>query len=324
MALIENPMKALVTGASGKIGMELVSKLVKLGFSVYALSSKDSFEKTEEVTIIPHNWSQRFTGQLPDVDVIFHLACQTSAYKARENISNDIETNLLSTVSILEAASRIKKVPIIIFAGSMTEYGIPSSSHIDEDVPLEPLTFYDTAKISSEIYIQQFARENMISKGITLRLANIYGNSVLDKGADRGFLDKTITKAIHGETITVYGGGNFLRDYLHVTDAAEAFLMTFLNSSQLSDNVYNIGTGKGTSIIETLEMIVEKANQLTGLRSPIVHADFPQDSYIIERRNSIADSSRFRNATEWAPKVNLMDGIQKTLEDIWASTKNSS
>ena len=120
------------------------------------------------------------------------------------------------------------------------------------------------------------------------------------------------------------GGGDFIRDYLHVADAADAFLMTFLNSSQLSDSVYNIGTGKGISIIETLEMIIEKANQLTGLRSPIVHADFPQDSYSIERRNSIADSSRFRNATKWAPKINLMEGIQKTLEDIWASTKNSS
>jgi len=317
-------MKALVTGASGKIGMELVTKLVKLGFSVYALSSKNSFKEIPEVTVIPHNWSQKFTGQLPDVDVIFHLASQTSAYKARQNISNDTETNLLNTVSILEAASRFEKAPMFIFAGSMTEYGMQSSSHIGEDVPLQPLTFYDTAKISSELYIQQFARENMISRGVTLRLANIYGNSVLDKGADRGFLDKTITKAIYGETITVYGGGNFIRDYLHVTDAADAFLMTFLNSSQLSDSVYNIGTGKGTSIIETLEMIVEKANQLTGLRSPIVHADFPQDSYSIERRNSIADSSRFRNTTKWAPKINLMEGIQKTLEVIWALTKNSS
>ena len=317
-------MKALVTGASGKIGMELVTKLVKFGISVYALSSKNSFREKQEVIVIPHNWSQKFSGQLPDVDVIFHLASQTSAYKARQNISNDIETNLLSTVSILEAASCLKVAPMFISAGSMTEYGLQPSSHIDEDVPLQPLTFYDTAKISSELYIQQFARENMISKGITLRLANIYGNSVLDKGVDRGFLDKTITRAIYGETITVYGGGNFLRDYLHVTDAAEAFLMTFLNSSQLSDSVYNIGTGKGTSIIETLEMIVEKANQLTGLRSPIVHADFPQDSYSIERRNSIGDSSRFRNATKWVPKVDLMEGIQKTLEDIWASTKNSS
>lgn len=317
-------MKALVTGASGKIGMELVTKLVKFGFSVYALSSKNSFREKQEVTAIPHNWSQKFFGQLPDVDVIFHLASQTSAYKARQNISNDIETNLLSTVSILEAASRFKVAPMFISAGSMTEYGLQSSSHIDEDVPLQPLTFYDTAKISSELYIQQFARENMISRGVTLRLANVYGNSVLDKGADRGFLDKTITKAIYGETITVYGGGDFIRDYLHVADAADAFLMTFLNSSQLSDSVYNIGTGKGISIIETLEMIIEKANQLTGLRSPIVHADFPQDSYSIERRNSIADSSRFRNATKWAPKINLMEGIQKTLEDIWASTKNSS
>lgn len=324
MALIEVPMKALVTGASGKIGMELVTKLVKSGFSVYALSSKNNFEKIQEVTVILHNWSQKFTGQLPDVDVIFHLASQTSAYKARQDISIDIETNLLSTVSILEAASRFKKAPMVISAGSMTEYGIQSSSLISEDVPLQPLTFYDTAKISSELYIQQFARENMISKGITLRLANIYGNSVLDKGADRGFLDKTIAKAIYGESINVYGGGNFLRDYLHVTDAAEAFLMTFLNSSKLPETAYNIGTGKGTSIIETLEIIVEKANQLTGLRSPIVHSDFPQDSYSIERRNSIADSSRFRNATTWAPKINLMEGIQKTLEDIWNLTKNSS
>jgi UDP-glucose 4-epimerase len=322
--LIEHPLKALVTGASGKIGIELVSKLVELGFSVVALSSRNSFEKMQKVSFISHDWSQKFEYRLPDVDVIFHLASQTSAYVARQNISKDIETNLLNTVSILEAASRFRKAPIFIFAGSMTQYGIQASNPINESVPLAPITFYDTAKISSEIYIQQFARENMISKGISLRLANIYGNSKVDSDADRGFLDKSITKAIHGEEITVYGDGNYIRDYLHVTDAAEAFIKTFFNSWQLSDNVYNIGTGIGTSIIESLEMIVWKAHQLSGRRSRIVHVDFPEGAYSIEQRNSISDSSRFRNATEWLPKVKLMNGIEKTLENAWTSANYST
>ena len=323
MAPSEKPMKALVTGASGKIGMELIGKLVSSGFSIYALSSRNSFEKIQEVTYIPHNWSQKFMGELPDVDVIFHLASQTSAYVARENISNDIESNLLSTVSILEATSRFRKAPLFIFAGSMTEYGIRTSELIDEAVPSEPLTFYDAAKITSETYIQQFANENIISKGITLRLANIYGNSNVDGEADRGFLDKTVIRSIYGEPITVYGSGNYLRDYLHVSDAAEAFISAFMNSSNLADNFYNIGTGIGTTIIESVELIVGKAHQLTGRLSPIVHMDFPEGAYGIEKRNSIADSFRFRTATGWVPKVKFADGIQKALEKAWTAARKS-
>jgi len=316
-------MKVLVTGASGKIGMELISKLVSLGFSVYALSSRNSFEKIQEVTYISHNWSQKFIGELPEVDAIFHLASQTSAYVAREDIRKDIESNLLCTVSILEATSRFKKAPIFIFAGSMTEYGVRTSELIDEAVPSEPLTFYDAAKISSEIYIQQFANENIISKGITLRLANIYGNSNVESEADRGFLDKTAIRAIHGEPITVYGDGNYIRDYLHVSDAVEAFISTFLNSSNLTDNIYNIGTGIGITIMESLELIVGKAHELTGRLSPIIHMDFPEGAYGIEKRNSIADSFRFRTATGWVPKVKFEDGIQKALEKAWTSARNS-
>jgi nucleoside-diphosphate-sugar epimerase len=164
----------------------------------------------------------------------------------------------------------------------------------------------------------------MISKGISLRLANIYGNSKVDSHSDRGFLDKSMAKAIRGEEIIVYGDGNYVRDYLHVTDAAEAFIRTFYNSRQLSDNAYNIGTGIGTSIIESLEMIVLKAHQISGRRSRIVHVDFPESAYSIEQRNSITDFSRFHNATQWLPKVKLMNGIEETLENAWASARYST
>ena len=312
-----NMRKALVTGASGHLGSRLVRKLDQQGWSVFALSSQDSFTSLPRVKHIPHKWDESLSIDIPEVDVVFHLAAQTSAYGARNNVTADISSNLIATVELLEKIVQLQSNPFIIFTGSMTEYGMTSEHPIDERVPLNPQTFYECAKIATQIYAEQFVREGWLSKSITLRLPNVYGDISKEQRVDRGFLDRSMVKALAGETLTYFGSGDYVRDFLHIDDVISALITAANYARDLKLNAYNLGTGKGTTIKEALRIIATQAQELTGVPVSITHSEFPIDAYEIEKRNSIANAESFRVATGWKPTTYFEEGVRQTLAGSW-------
>jgi UDP-glucose 4-epimerase len=317
--LTSDSRSALITGASGHLGSLLVSELTKEGWSIFAVSRRDSFTHLSNVTHIPHEWSNSIAFEIPRVDTVFHLAAQTSAYKARENVAEDIHSNVVGTVNLLESIARSNVKPVFIFTGSMTEYGMTSTYPVDEKVPLSPQTFYDAAKITTEMYAEQFVREGWLSKSITLRLSNVYGSHSRAQGVDRGFLDRSILKALTGEPLFFFGSGEYVRDFLHVDDVISALISAALHVDDLDSSVFNIGTGFGTTIKSALALIAKEAENLTGSPVQVNQGVFPVDSYAIERRNSIANSQVFREATGWTPKVEFRTGVKEGLKEVWSS-----
>ena len=315
--------RALVTGASGHLGSRLVRKLSQEGWAVFALSSRNSFSGLPSVSHIPHKWEGELTVDLPEVDVVFHLAAQTSAYKARENVAVDISTNLISTVKLLEKIADTRAKPVFVFTGSMTEYGMTFEDTIDERVPLKPETFYECAKIATEIYAEQYMREGYLSKSITLRLSNIYGAISMEQRADRGFLDRSLANALVGETLTYFGSGDYIRDFVHVDDVISALISTANCAKDLKLNAYNVGTGRGTTIKEALRTVAIEAQSLTGVPVNISHSEFPATAYEIERRNSIVNADAFRAETDWKPTTFFEEGVRRTLADSYEQVKRN-
>jgi len=308
---------ALVTGASGHIGIRLVEKLVAMDWQVFAVSRQNSFSGLKGVTHLPHSWELPMDFDLPEVDVVYHLASQTSSYVARSNIVADVRSNLLGTVSLLDGIAHTNSRPVFIFTGSMTEYGMVEKDFIDESTPLNPQTFYDSAKIATQIYAEQFAREGWLSKSITLRLPNVYGNTSSKQNLDRGFLDRSIWRALSGEPLTYFGSGEYRRDFLHIEDVVEALVAAFTHSEGLSEAVFNIGTGIGTSIRDALILVANKTEDMTGKRVRIEQAVFPENLYQIEKRNSMVDANLFRTLTGWQPKIAFEDGISGSILKAW-------
>jgi nucleoside-diphosphate-sugar epimerase len=289
-----------------------------MGWSVFAVSRQNSFSSLTNVMHIPHDWRRPLTFEVPNVDAIFHLAAQTSAYKARENVSQDINTNVIGTVQLLERVAKSNMQPVFIYTGSMTEYGMTPPAAVDEKVPLSPQTFYDSAKITTEIYAEQFAREGWLSKSITLRLSNVYGNNSREQGADRGFLDRSILRALLGEPLVYFGSGEYLRDFLHIDDVISALIAAAVHSEHLELPAFNIGTGSGTTIKDALSLVAKEAENLTGKPVPVNQAEFLANSYLIERRDSVADSHAFRESSGWEPKVVFENGVKEALKSTWA------
>lgn len=312
----ENP-SVLITGASGRIGVRLVKVLKDSGWRVSILSSSNPFPDVGGIEHIYHEWGNPFETALPHVDVVYHLAAQTSSYVARSNVTRDVKANVLGSVELLEALAQTKAKPIFVFAGSVTEYGLTDSEYVHETTPLKVETFYDAAKIATELYGQQFASEGWLSKFITLRLPNVYGDISAKQSTDRGFLDKSVRRALQGEPLTYFGTGEYKRDFLHVDDVVEAMVSAYVNSKTMTHPVYNLGTGIGTTLRDALEMIANKANQVTGLHATVLQAEFPLELYPIERRNSIVDARLFQSETSWRPKVTLAEGINTAITKAW-------
>ena len=136
--------RILVSGASGRLGSQITQKLSALGHSQILLTSNIPNTKLPGAEYILCNWSNFSLPDLKDVELVIHLAHQTSAYLAKRNVVADITTNVISTVKIVEAIKQSKSPPDFIYMGSLTEYGSNNENPIKEGTQADSVeTFYD-------------------------------------------------------------------------------------------------------------------------------------------------------------------------------------
>ncbi|EMO45699.1 NAD-dependent epimerase/dehydratase family protein [Leptospira santarosai] len=302
-------MNILITGSSGLIGSALAERLEFLGKDVY-FHSRDINNESKKKTI---QFDLADSGldkiDLPEFDVVYHLAGQTSVPYAKSNPTLDLQINVSGFLNLILCLRKQKKKPIVILAGTTTETGLHQSVIINEDVRDEPLTFYDISKLSAEYYLKQCIREGWIL-GCSLRLANVYGGSKPGQKKDRGILDKVFYQALKGETIQIYGDGTFLRDYIHLDDVVSAFISASDHIENTNGKHFIVGSGKSYSIREAFQAAVDVAFEITGLRSRIEYVDLPKHSSPIDSRSVIYDISSFKSATEWSPNFLLESGLR--------------
>ena len=301
-----------MTGASGKIGSQLVKQLLAESAEVHVLTSKESLANFQKALTYHYvNWYSDFEVPSLEVDFVVHLSSQNSAYVAKKNVAKDVESNIVNTVKILESFKQTNSRPLIILIGSTSEYGV--GDEFDETSITNPQTFYETAKAASQLYAKQFVREQIISRVITLRLGNVYGTASINGISDRGFLDKCIRDSISGKDLTYFGTGEYFRDYIHLSDVTNAIITAIKEQSLLTNDVYNIGTGRYITIKEVLNLVVKTTCEEMGIAGNLLQCEFPEHSYEIERRNSKVRCDLFVKSTSWKAKLSLEEGIRYTI-----------
>lgn len=300
-------MKAIVTGASGLIGARFVELFGSSFEELYQLGRSQA-----EINAgwIEYNLSSGLPLNLPEVDAIFHFAGQTSAYTSRGDVFGDLGTNLTGFVRLLEAASKQKRPPFVVLAGTATQMGFTDAKEgVSESPCNNPMTFYDISKLAAENYLLQFVREGWL-RGCSLRLCNVYGGTRAGQNNDRGVIDKVFQRAIQGEPVSIFGSGEYLRDYIHIDDVVTAFYSSWKHCEQVDGRFFNIGTGTGVTLKDAFHLVVKLANQASGRAVKLSQVEPPQDLSLIELRSFIADNTKFREATGWAPKYSLEEGIR--------------
>lgn len=247
-------MKILLTGANGNFGKEFIKQS---NHNIVPLSRGD--------------WDN-LENLLPGVDVIIHAASDLHS-KAFENPTNLIESNILSTTKLLEAAKH-HKIGKIIFISSCAVYG--ESMQTAETEPCNATSINGVVKLLNEKIISEFCQQNKINYNI-LRVFNMYGGN--DNFSILSHLRRSIE---NNEPFTVNNKGIAQRDFIHVFDVVKIVLVIL--SQQVSSTHLNIGTGLATKISTLIDIVQNRFSEL--------HIDF---SELDEAEYSRADIRKLKS-----------------------------
>jgi nucleoside-diphosphate-sugar epimerase len=311
--------KVLVTGGLGFLGSRLVQTLGQVPCQIDLLvrpgrdtnpvpAARATVKLIQGDIQIQETWSKALDG----VDYVFHFAAQTSASVANQDPLTDFGINVEPVLHMLETCRRKGLKPSILFSGTVTQAGIPPRLPVDESFQDLPIIVYDIHKLMAEKYLQYYCQDAGIP-AVTLRLANVYGPGASVGSQNRGILNLMIRNGLKNEPLTVYGKGEWVRDYLFIDDAVGAFLLAGNAATNIGGNYYVIGSGTGTRIVDAINLVADRVQHHGGHRPEVVHVPPPESSSPIEDRNFVADTGKFRSATGWQPQVSLADGIDRTI-----------
>ncbi|MBN8473927.1 NAD-dependent epimerase/dehydratase family protein [Sulfuritalea sp.] len=309
-------MRFLVTGASGFIGSALCERLLAEGHSLICLS-RSLHADTPGVNWIRHDLANDPWNRLPrfDIDAAFHLAGQTSTYRARQDPMGDASVNVLGLLGLMDYLKSLPSKPFLVIAGTVTEVGVTDRIPINEAMADHPVTFYDISKLAAEMYLMQYVREGWL-RGCSLRLANVFGRRSAGQQADRGILDRIFSQAMAGRKIAIYGDGTCLRDYIFIDDVVSALIAAPANAQRTGGRHFCIGSGRGISLKDAFVRVISRATELTGVRACHEHVEPPADLSQIEFRNAVIDSTEFTRATGWTPQFNFEAGLDAAYRDL--------
>lgn len=311
-------MNILITGASGLIGTALVEQLQENGRNLIC-QSRQACEQQPGIRWIKHDLLHDSWDDLglPEIDAVYHLAGQTSTYVAKDDPIGDLTVNVLGTLRLLEYFRSQRQKPFFVLAGTATEVGLVDEMPIHDGLPDHPITFYDISKLTAEMYLKQYCREGLI-RGCTLRFANVFGRSQAGQQRDRGIIDKVFKRALSGDGISIFGDGNYLRDYVFIDDVVSALIAASENMEQTNGHSYFIGTGQGITLKDAFLKVISLAAKVTGKYVPYEHVTPPAELSDIECRNAVIDSSAFRRATGWVPQYDFDVGLEEAYRHLLA------
>ena len=311
----------LITGASGYIAWNLIKALSKHACSIVCLShNTKKIEKQKgraHVRFIESSY-QDLGGYLEaviDIDIIYHLASQTSIYEAEKNPLADYKANVLPIQLLLEACRKSETCPIVIFAGTSTQCGMPDTLPVDETVVDNPITVYDFHKLQAERWVKFYTRQGWV-KGVSLRLTNVYGPGPKSSSADRGILNLMINKALQGDELTIYGTGEHMRDYIYIEDIVSAFLSVPIHINKTKGKHFVLGSGVGTTIHDAIELVGELVSKHTGEKVVVKSIEPPSGLLPIEFRNFVGDITLLKKKSSFSIDYDLEDGINNTIDSL--------
>lgn len=319
-------MNLLITGATGLIGTALRERLHGSGHSLICQSRGSAGDQPGVgVQWLRHDLtSDSWEAQrLPHVDVVYHLAGQTSTYAARQDPAGDLAANVTGLLRLLAHFRQQPVPPFVVLAGTVTQAGLVDPLPINEAVSDRPVTFYDISKLTAEMYLTQYVREGWI-RGCTLRLSNVYGRSKAGQQQDRGVIDKILRRAMSGEDLTIYGDGGYVRDYVFIDDVVSAFVMASECAARTNGRTFCIGTGRGVTLKEAFLKAIALAATVTGKTVACRQVPPPPGMSAIEFRNAVIDSSAFRQATGWVPRYDLEAGLAAAYRGVLAGAADAT
>jgi len=264
--------RVLITGGAGFIGSHLVNRLMDGNVNVIVLDNLFSGSLKNVEAHIEDSRFRFVNGDVRDFEVlkrlvtevecVIHLAAVTSVPFSVEEPVLTHEVNVTGTLNLLKACLD-SEVEHFVFASSCAVYGESHYLPINEEHPVSPISPYATSKLAAEHYCRVF-HESYGLKAVVLRLFNVYGPYQDAKG-ENGVVAKFMEHLRRGLPLIIYGDGEQTRDFVHVEDVVDAVLLVLKHEATIGE-VFNIGSGKPTSVNELAKDVLDLAGVNLGVK----------------------------------------------------------
>jgi UDP-glucose 4-epimerase len=300
-------MRILVTGGAGFIGSWVAQRFIEQGHNVSIIDNLLSGKEKNIPTgakfykiDIQDRLEEIFEKEKPEI--VSHHAAQIDVRKSVADPIFDANINILGTINLLENSIKYNIKKFIFASSGGVIYGEANFIPTAETAEVNIFSPYGASKRSAEIYLQYY--KNIYNlRFVALRYGNVYGPRQ-DPHGEAGVIAIFTQKMLQGQTPSIFGNGNQIRDYVYVEDVAKANLLALDYEGEHS--IFNIGTSRGTQVNELYKKI---ANLIGFKNSP--HYTAPRKG---ELQESALDSELAKKHLIWSPSVMLDEGLKKTVD----------
>lgn len=305
--------RILITGIAGFVGSHVADRLQADGHAVFGIDNLStgkgrnlhSFMDKGGRYVLLDIQTVQASAEIREFspDAIVHLAAQAAISTSWENSRLDMQVNGLGTINVLEAALKYG-VKRFIFSSTSAVYDdkFRNASPIREYDPLQPSSPYGISKLAAEGYVRA-----MLPSSVILRFGNVYGPRQVSIGGNQ-VVPLMLRHLEYDDDFCIHGSGNQQRDFVYVDDIVDAII----KSIDGEPGTYNVGTGSSVSI-NRIGFILRDRYDLRGFSWNHTDREDPRPFVCLD--NSLA-----KTGLGWEPKVDIVDGLNRTV-DWWKAEK---
>jgi UDP-glucose 4-epimerase len=310
-------MRVAVTGGAGYIGSTLAVRLLERGDEVVSVDDESIGDYNHLRKHKEGGRAECVVGDIRDLDLLVeewrgcdavaHLAALPGLVRCNEHPEEAVSVNVYGTYQVMEAARRLD-IGRVAFCSSASTYGVPVEMPVTEEHPQRPLNLYGVTKAAGEQIVNTYWDNHGIET-VNLRFGNIYGVGVYTRWGT--VIPKFVNQGMSGEPLTVYGDGEYSRDFVHVQDISEAMTMA-LTKEGVGGETFNVG-GETMTVNQIAEIVKEEIVAETGGTAEAVNTP-PRPG---ETKKFSYDLTKIRGVLGFENKWTVRQGVRQLIE-YWA------
>ena len=305
-----------VLGASGLIGSAVVASLASREARVRAVS-RSAVAVPEgahaEIRVLRSDMTRPGAVEeaVAGADTVIHLLLDRGGWRGTGGaVGPALEAGVARALrSAVRGRPGTGRPPTVVLAGTTTQHhGPPGCGYTGG-----PVSAYDLQKEETERILTE-AEADGILRVVPLRLPTVFGPG---PAGGRGLIGAMVRRALAGEPLTLWHDGSVRREFLYVDDAADAFLRAFDHVDDLSGRPWCLGSDRSERVGDVLETVAALVAEHTGGPPvPVIRVPAPEQAQAADFTDMVVDSSGFREATGWRPRVPLQQALRRTVAGI--------